>query len=181
KVQQSNNRPNQIFWLLQPADPHDQPVPPGGGQQEKQRSHHEIRGGAPASPVAWKNTSSRFALPSCSEYFCRISASVPSMILRPFLRIKTCEQTSSSKCNRCELMTIAAPARARRKIESFIRRMPMGSSPVNGSSKKITFGECRSPQAMTNFCFIPRESSPGSLSALSAISSSSSNGCAICW
>ena len=36
---------------------------------------------------------------------------------------------------------MAAPSRARRTIESFIRRMPSGSSPVSGSSKKITLGE----------------------------------------
>ena len=59
-----------------------------------------------------------------------------------------------------------------------MRRMPSGSRPVSGSSKNITAGPCRRPHAIASFCFMPRESSPGSWSALSAISNSSSSGCA---
>ena len=90
---------------------------------------------------------------------CRIPSSVPSRILRPFFTISTFEQTSSSRCSRCELMMIAAPSRARRKIESFIRRMPSGSRPVSGSSKKITSASAaartRSPASASSRATVP--------------------------
>ena len=72
--------------------------------------------------------------------------------------------------------SIAAPARARCTIEFFMRRIPSGSRPVSGSSRNSTFGECSSPQAIASFCFMPRDSFPGSSCALSAISNSSSSG-----
>jgi hypothetical protein len=63
-------------------------------------------------------------------------------------------------------------------MESFIRRIPRGSSPVKGSSKTSTRGACRKPQAIESFCRMPRESSPGRASALSARSSSASKSAA---
>ena len=69
----------------------------------------------------------------------------------------------------------AAADAARLEIESFIRRIPTGSSPVSGSSNRITRGSCRSPQAIASFCFIPRDNAPGSVAALSASSSSASS------
>ena len=68
----------------------------------------------------------------------------------------------------------AVPASARPTIVAFMRRMPTGSSPVRGSSSSSAFGRCRSPQAMSSFCFIPRESSPGSASRFPSSSTSSS-------
>src|SRR5258706_5579537 len=58
-------------------------------------------------------------------------------------KIKTWEQTSSSMSNRCELMMLGAPARARLRMESFIRRMPLRSNPVSGSADQVTFGDLR--------------------------------------
>src|SRR5690242_1147053 len=172
KIGCAHDRARQVLGFLQPTQPRPQPVLQRLRLKVDQRSDHA---GLPASPVARKNTSSRLASPGCPEYFCRISPMVPSTTFRPLFKINTCEQTSSSRCSRCELMMMAAPSRARFRIEFFIRRIPTGSSPVSGSSKKITLGACNRPQAMASFCFMPRESSPGSRSTLSAISSSSSN------
>ena len=83
-------------------------------------------------------------------------------------------QISSTRCSRCELRITAAPAAARRTIVAFIRRMPTGSSPVSGSSSSSACGVCSSPHAMASFCFMPRESSPGSAVRLSGRSSSPS-------
>jgi hypothetical protein len=47
-------------------------------------------------------------------------------------------------------MRMAAPSRARARMESFMRRMPIGSRPVSGSSKKMTRGEWSNPQAMAS-------------------------------
>ena len=57
---------------------------------------------------------------------------------------------------------MADPAAARRMIVAFIRRMPTGSRPVSGSSRRRALGSWSSPQAIASFCFMPRDSSPGS-------------------
>src|SRR5262245_5673741 len=47
--------------------------------------------------VARKKTSSRLASPACTENLWVISSIVPSMILRPCLRMSTWEQISSTR------------------------------------------------------------------------------------
>ena len=53
-------------------------------------------------------------------------------------------------------------SRARRVIVSRMRLMPMGSSPVSGSSNSRTEASRTRPHAITTFWRIPRDSSPGS-------------------
>ena len=56
-----------------------------------------------------------------------------------------------------------------------MRRMPIGSSPVSGSSNSSVVASRTSPQAITTFCRMPRDSSPGSDRSLPVSSSSSSS------
>src|ERR1051325_7013716 len=172
QIDETENGADEILRLLEPPDPRLRPVHERTREKEKESGDHgAILGG---SSVARRNRSSRRAPSACSNRR-RISSSVPSMTFRPLFKISTCEQISSTRCRRCELMTMAAPSRARFTIESFMRRMPSGSRPVSGSSKKMTLGEGRSPHAMASFCVMPRESSPGNELILSASSNSSSS------
>src|SRR5579859_184448 len=144
KIKPADDGADEIFRLFQPLKPADQPVADGVILQvEQRRNHRSFPGGNGAaagaaglvSLVARKKISSRLVSPGCSENFRVTSSSVPSIIFCPFFKIRRREQISPTRCNRCELMMMAAPSRARFRIESFIRRMPSGSSPVNGSSK----------------------------------------------
>src|ERR1051326_2549481 len=101
KRRRSHQRPGQVFRFFQAPEPGAQPVAEGLRVQVDQRADHGVSRG---SPVARQNTSSRFASWNCAENVCRISTIVPSITLRPLFRIRTCEQISSSKCSRCELM-----------------------------------------------------------------------------
>ena len=53
--------------------------------------------------------------------------------------------------------------------------MPIGSSPVSGSSNSSVVASRTRPQAITTFCRMPRDSSPGSERSLPVSSSSSSS------
>src|SRR5665213_620559 len=119
KIKSAHDGARQVLGLLQTADARDQPILQRVPQIIKKRPHHGV---LLVSAVARKKISSRLASPDCSENLWRTSPRVPSMILRPFFKIKTCEQTSTSKCSKCELIKMAAPALLRFRIESFMRR-----------------------------------------------------------
>src|SRR5665213_2035223 len=139
KIKRARDGTKKIFRLLEPPEPRDEPVAGRVVLQVAERGDHldstGSTGGSAGSLVARKKISSRLASPDCAENFCVTSASVPSAIFRPFCKIKRRVQISSTRWSRCELKMMAAPARARFKMESFIRRMPSGSRPVSGSSK----------------------------------------------
>src|ERR1700678_2922357 len=122
KIERGHNGADKIFGLAEAADTGEEAVL--GGMKlvvEEGGGNHD----SPLlSPVARKKPSSRLAPADCSENRSRTSCNGPSIIFRPSFKMRTCDQTSSSKCSRCELIKMAAPARARLRIESFIRRMP---------------------------------------------------------
>src|SRR5262249_53063173 len=132
----AHNATDQVFGLFESLEPHYSTVPDRLILQEQQRRNHGCFWGSGCdSPVARKNTSSRLASPVWLAYWRALSSMVPKLTFCPFLRIRMCEQISCTSGSKCELMIMAAPSRARLRIESFILRMPIGSSPVNGSSK----------------------------------------------
>src|SRR5207253_280939 len=76
EINHAHNRPGQVLRLFQPLEPHQQAVLPRIEHQKKQRpGHGMIFGGTLVSPVAWKNSSSRFASPSCSANCSRMLSS----------------------------------------------------------------------------------------------------------
>src|ERR1017187_5917930 len=133
EVEPADNAAHEVLGLLEPLDPHHRAVLDRVILEVEEGGDHSLA--FSASLVARKKTSSRLASPAWAENFWVISASVPWMIFRPFFRIRMWEQISSTRCNRWELMMMAAPSRARLRMESFMRRMPRGSRPVSGSSK----------------------------------------------
>src|ERR1043166_751567 len=94
EINGSDDSADQIFWFAQPPQANEQTVFDRMILQESQRPNHGV---GLVSSVARKKTSSRFASGLCSANWRRISGSVPKMTLRPDFKIKTWEQTSSSK------------------------------------------------------------------------------------
>src|SRR5436305_133074 len=167
QVKAPHHEPDQILGLAQPRHAAARGVDQGAANEVECRADH--------ASVSARKMSSRLS-PRRSGRSVKISAIVPSATLRPRYMMSTRVQISSTKCSRCELSTTAAPCRARSLMVCFIRRIPAGSSPVSGSSNSSARGSCSRPQAITNFCFMPRDNSPGSASAFSASSSSWSRG-----
>src|SRR3984957_4954699 len=135
KIKPARDGADEIFRLLQPLEPGDQPVAGRMILQVKQRGDHLVStgstGGAAGGgrlPPAPGKISPRLSSPVDPENFSASSASVPSMTFLPSFKIRMRELISSTRCSRCELMMMAAPSRARFRMEFFIRRMPMGSS-----------------------------------------------------
>src|SRR5262249_9203926 len=90
KVERANNAANEVLGLTQAFEARHHPV--------LKRVKLEInQGGDQLFSVALKKTSSRLASPGWLENRREISSMVPTMILRPFLRIKMWEQISSTR------------------------------------------------------------------------------------
>ena len=100
---------------------------------------------------------------------------VPSAATSPRRSSSTRVHSSSTRFNWCELRITDVPRSARRRMVSFMRRMPAGSSPVSGSSRIRTAGSCSRAAATESFCFMPRDSSLGRTPLFSVSSISASN------
>src|SRR5208282_2364412 len=110
EIESAHDGADQVFGLLEPLEPADQPVADRVVLQVEQRGdHRSVQGGStggtagalvPESLVARKKISSRLVSPGCSENFRVTSSSVPSMIFRPFFKIRRREQISSTRCSR---------------------------------------------------------------------------------
>ena len=164
QIRGAGDRADQVPRLAQPPQPHAQPVPRAADDDVEARADHRQRQVRDWSwPVTRRKICSRFE-PAVGQIGARrelreravgdLAAAVHDDHARADL-LDQVQQVRRQQNRR------AGRARARRS-SSRIRRMPIGSSPVSGSSNSSVVASRTRPQAITTFCRMPRDSSPGS-------------------
>ena len=98
EIEQTKERADQILGLLEPLQSGLRAVNEGTGDEKDEGLNHGV--GLGSSSVARRKMSSSRPPSDSSENFWRTSSSVPSIILRPPLRMSRCVQISSTRCNR---------------------------------------------------------------------------------
>ena len=106
-VRDGDGEADQVPGLGETAEPAARHVRRGADGEEDEGAGRGGTGIHPPVPVTRRKTSSRDASPAPA----RISSSVPSSTARPFERIRTRSQISSTRWRRCDETMTAAPAR----------------------------------------------------------------------